>query len=128
MTRERIARLGLRAGVAFAFLYPPLNAFVDPYAWIGYFPTFLKGYIPDLVLLHAFGVVESIVALWILSGWRIFWPSLAATAMLLAIVMFNPSNFQVLFRDISIAAMALALAMISYGDERNAGVSGRAGT
>lgn len=127
MTRERIARLGLRAGVAFAFLYPPLNAFVDPYAWIGYFPTFLKGYVPDLVLLHAFGVVEAIVALWILSGWRIFWPSLAACAMLLAIVMFNPSNFQVLFRDISIAVMALALAVLSWSNGR-AGFAGETKT
>ena len=128
MTRERIARLLLRAGVAFAFLYPPLNALVDPNAWIGYFPAFLKGYVSDLVLVHAFGVVETIVALWILSGWKIFWPSLAATAMLLAIVVFNPSNFQVLFRDISLAAMALALAVISYDDERNAGASGGAAT
>ena len=128
MTFGQIPYLLLRAGVAFAFLYPPLNALVDPNAWIGYFPTFVKGYVPDLVLLHVFGAVEVVVAVWILSGWRIFWPSLAAAAMLLAIVVFNPSNFQVLFRDISLAAMALALAVISYDDERNAGASGGAAT
>jgi len=117
----------LRGGVAFAFLYPPINALSDPYAWIGYFPVFLKGYVPDLTLLHAFGVVEILLALWILSGWRIFWPSLAAAAMLLGIVAFNMPNFQVLFRDISIAAMALVLAMISYENERRSGVSGGTG-
>lgn len=124
MSLERMAELALRIGVAFAFLYPPLNALVDPNAWIGYFPAFVKGYVPDLVLLHAFGAVEVIIALWILSGWRIFWPSFAAMGMLLGIVVFNPSNFQVLFRDVSLAAMALALAMISYGHDERAGAAG----
>ena len=127
MTFGQIPYLLLRAGVAFAFLYPPLNALVDPNAWIGYFPTFVKGYVPDLVLLHVFGAVEVVVAVWILSGWRIFWPSLAAAAMLLAIVVFNPSNFQVLFRDISLAAMALTLAVLSWSNGR-AGFAGETKT
>ncbi len=118
MNAERFANLALRIGVAFAFLYPPVNALSDPYAWIGYFPPFLKGYVSDDVLLHAFGAVEVVIAVWILSGWRIFWPSVAATGMLLGIVVFNPTNFQVLFRDVTIAAIPLALAVISYGDER----------
>ena len=114
MNKEQIADYALRAGVAFAFLYPPINAWMDPVAWIGYFPLFIRGYVPDITLLHAFGVVEILLALWILSGWRIFWPSLAACGMILGIVVFNMPNFQVLFRDVSIAAMALALAVKSY--------------
>ena len=118
MNAEKVANIALRVGVAFTFLYPPVNALVDPYAWIGYFPLFVRGYLPDEVLLHAFGVVEVVIALWILSGWRIFWPSVAATAMLLGIVAFNMPNFQVLFRDLAIAAMPFSLAVINYGDER----------
>lgn len=101
----------LRVGVAFAFLYPPWSALQDPNAWIGYFPLFVKGFLPDIVLLHAFGVVEVVLALWILSGWRIFYPSLVAALMLGGIVVLNVPEFQVLFRDLSIAAMALALAL-----------------
>ncbi len=118
MNAEKLASLVLRAGVAFAFLYPPINALSDPYAWIGYFPPFTEGYVPDEILLHGFGIVEVVIAAWILSGWRIFWPSVAATAMLLGIVVFNPSNFQVLFRDVTIAAIPFSLAVISYADER----------
>ena len=51
MKEGTVAHLALRAGVALAFLYPPINALSDPYAWIGYFPPFVKGFIPDLTLL-----------------------------------------------------------------------------
>ena len=116
MEFDRLANIILRVGVAFSFLYPPINAIFDPYTWLGYFPQFvhLAGQavgMPDLVLLHAFGALEVIIALWILSGRKIFWPSVAACAMLLAIVIFNGSEFPVLFRDLSIAAAALALAL-----------------
>ena len=107
----------MRAGVAFSFLYPPVNALSDPNSWIGYFPQFVRELnasigLSDLTLLHAFGVFEVLLALWILSGWKIFWPSLAAVGMFLGIVVFNTSQFTVLFRDLSIAAAALALALV----------------
>lgn len=106
----RTADLLLRLGVAFAFLYPPINAVLDPYSWIGYFPSFLKDIAPEMLLLHTFGLLEVALGLWILSGKRIFYPSLAAAGILLAIVAVNLGDFQVLFRDLSIAAAALALA------------------
>ncbi len=71
------------------------------------------GYVPDMVLLHGFGIIEVLIALWILSGWRILWPSIAATAILLGIVIFDYYNFEVLFRDLSIAAAALSLALMA---------------
>lgn len=99
----------LRLGVAFAFLYPAIDAFFDPNSWIGYFPKFLHGVVPDLLLLHAFGLLEFAIALWILVGKRLAIPAFGATAMLLAIVLFNLRDFQIVFRDLSIAAMAFAL-------------------
>ena len=111
---DRAIVLLLRVGVAFAFLYPPINALFDPYSWLGYFPTFMHGILPDALLLHGFGAVEVALALWILSGRNIFLPSAAATLMLLAIVLFNLQDFQVVFRDVSLAAMAAALALDAY--------------
>jgi uncharacterized membrane protein YphA (DoxX/SURF4 family) len=109
----RTSYLLLRVAAAFAFLYPPVAAlFGDPYSWFGYFPAFLQGYVPDLVLLHAFGAVEIIIGLWLLSGYKIFAPALIATAMLLAIVAFNLSQFDILFRDLSIALLTLSLAVM----------------
>lgn len=109
----RTAEVLLRLGVAFAFLYPPINAFIDPYAWVGYFPMFVKVLAPEMLLLHVFGVVEIIIGLWILSGRRIFLPSALATVLLAMIVLFNVGDFQVLFRDVAIALMALALAVLN---------------
>ena len=111
---QKIANFLARFGVAFAFLYPPINALFDPISWIGYFPKFLHGMVPDLVLLHGFGAMEVVIALWILSGKRIFVPALLAAAMLATIVLFNLQDFQILFRDLSIAILALALAAGAY--------------
>lgn len=110
----RTAQLLLRLGVAFAFLYPPVNAVIDPYSWVSYFPSFLRDLpIGEMVLLHIFGAVEVVIGLWILWGKRLFVPSVAAFVVLALIVLANLGDFQVLFRDISIAAMALALAVLN---------------
>lgn len=103
----------MRAGVAFAFLYPAINAYWNPESWLGYFPGFMHGIVPDAVLLHGFGAVEIIIGLWILSGWRVFLPSLAAAAMLFTIIVVDYREFEILFRDVSIACAALAVALLS---------------
>ena len=102
----------LRAGLAFAFLYPAVSAWFNPFAWIGYFPPFLltaaNGYEP--ILLHAFGGTEILIALWVLFGRNVFWPSILAAGYLLGIVAFNLNQMDVIFRDISILAIAIVLA------------------
>lgn len=119
MDPRSLPNLFLRVGVAFAFLYPPFDALSNPDSWIGYFPKFLHGIAPDAVLLHGFGILEVIIALWILTGKKIFWPSLVAGLMLVAIVFFNRSNFDVLFRDLAIATMAFALALDTRYEKGN---------
>ena len=105
-----------RAAAAFAFLYPATSALFCPNAWLGYVPEFARKAaesvgVWELALLHSFGAVEIVIALWLLSGWRIFWPALAATAILVIIVIVNPHEFPVLFRDLSIAGLTLGLAL-----------------
>lgn len=109
-----VSELLLRIAIALSFLYPPIAALSDPYSWIGYFPVFVTALAGDqtLLLLHAFGALELLIALWILFGKNVFIPSLIATVMLLAIVLFNLPQFPILFRDISIALAALALAFM----------------
>lgn len=109
-----IPEILLRVAVAFSFLYPPLHALIDPYAWIGYFPAFVTSlaYGNEIVLLHAFGILEVLIALWILFAKRPFLPALMAAALLLAIVVVNGAQFPILFRDVAIALAALSLALM----------------
>ncbi|HEV7121240.1 MAG TPA: DoxX family membrane protein [Candidatus Paceibacterota bacterium] len=103
----------LRASIAFAFLYPPFDGLTEPDAWIGYFPGFINALPVDAhLLLHGFEIIEVIIALWILSGWKIRIPAILAALMLAAIVVFNGVQFPILFRDVSIALAALALAFL----------------
>jgi uncharacterized membrane protein YphA (DoxX/SURF4 family) len=103
----------LRIGVSFSFIYPPISAFFNPYAWVGYFPPFFSALPIEATLrLHVFGVIEVVIALWILFGRKIAVPALFAAAMLAGIVLFNLSQMDVLFRDIPIILMALALIIL----------------
>lgn len=109
----RASQILLRIGIAISFLYPPFDGLTEPEAWIGYFPAFItKLPIDSLTLLHGFEIIEVILALWILSGWKIKFPSIIAALMLIAIVAFNLNQFSILFRDVTIALAALALAFL----------------
>jgi len=100
-----------RIAIAGAFLYPAISALLTPAAWIGYFPHFMLGIVPDTVLLSIWSLAEVVIALWILSGKKIFLPSLAACVLLLAIVLFNIPLMSILFRDAALALVALYLAL-----------------
>ena len=114
MVLEKKVLLVLRVGLAFAFLYPAVSAYFNPFAWIGYFPLFVLEIVGnDTLTLHTFGVVEIIIALWLLWGKHIFYPSLLALFMLVGIVAFNFNQMDILFRDFGIAAMAFALVLAS---------------
>lgn len=113
--KDLLGSLLLRIGLAFSFLYAAIAAYFDPFSWIGFFPSFAHTLIPnDALLLGLFGCVETLVALWLLSGWRIFLPSIAAALLLFGIVIFNWGALDILFRDVSLGFMALALAVQNY--------------
>ena len=108
----------LRLGVSFALLYPPIDALSNPDSWVGYFPKFLHSFASNTTLLYWFGALEVFLALWILLGKKIFWPTLVVGFLLLSIIFFNMNNFEVVFRDVTIAAVAFALALETKVDQR----------
>lgn len=120
MDRHRWVSILLRLTVAVSFLYPPVSAFFNPLTWVGYFPSFILALpISDIAILHAFGAVEAIIGVWILFGRRVFYPALAAAAILLAITVINFNQIDVLFRDIALALAALALALFEYSPKEH---------
>src|SRR3989344_2623468 len=109
MTPLSSVYLLLRVGVAFALLYPPFAATLDPVSWTAYFPAFVQGLpLETTMLLNLFGTFEVALALWILSGWRIRIPAAITALLLVAVVVVNLSQFDVLFRGRGARARALA--------------------
>lgn len=112
MNTTRAVSLLLRLGVSLALLYPAFNAYLDPYHWLSFMPPPLFDIVPDMLLIHGFGVVEIVLGLWILSGRNVFIPALGATLVFVLVVVSNVQEFQTLFTTLSMAGMALALALI----------------
>jgi hypothetical protein len=117
---RRFSGLLLRLSLAFAFLYPPIAAWSDPFTWLGYIPHFVTQLWPlsNLVLLHTFGVVEIVLALWLVWGRRAHIPAAVMCFLLLFIVVTNLDQLDVLFRDIALAGLALALALMYWPRQR----------
>ncbi|HWU24278.1 MAG TPA: hypothetical protein VN086_00820 [Candidatus Paceibacterota bacterium] len=109
----RNPQLLLRVAIAGAFLYPAIAALMVPAAWLGYFPHFVLGIVPDTVLIIGWSIVEAVLAFWILSGRNIFVPALLAAILLAAIVIVNLSLIDIVFRDVALAFVALYLALTS---------------
>lgn len=109
-------QLLLRIGVAFAFAYPAVSAWFTPYAWVGYVPAGIHDLLGsyDMLFLHTFGIVELLLAVWFLSGKRLFIPSVVASVLLTLIIVTNVHQMDVLFRDIPILCMTLILALETY--------------
>jgi len=82
-------------------------------AWIGYFPHFIRGFIPDMLMLQIFSAGEVLLALWIISGWRLYLAALISMLALLGITVTNLAVLDVTFRDVGLAAAALALAFLT---------------
>src|SRR4051812_20387955 len=104
------SNLLLRIAIAFSFLYPAIDSFLHPDDWIDFFPQFMRGHVPDQTPLIGWGILEILIAFWILSGKKIFIPSVVATVLLCTIVLFNLPLMQVVFRDLSLALVAAVLA------------------
>ena len=99
----------LRIALAFVFVYAAVSSFVSPNDWIGYMPKFMRGIVPDGLLLGGFSVFEIALSLWLLSGLYAKYAALLAAAMLAGIVALNPVLLPITFRDIGLLIAALAL-------------------
>lgn len=117
MEKERTVSLLLRLGVAFSFLYPAVDGIARPDAWVGFFPPFMLAVVPATYLLPAFEALEITLALLILFMKDPRYPSFFAALILFGVVVFNLGTFDIVFRDVAILLMALAL-VVSHKEER----------
>lgn len=110
--RVQLAVILLRIGVAFALAYAAIAAFIAPSNWIGFIPGGVELFMSASVALTIWSVAELMLAGWLLIGWRVRWPAILTALALLGLVSWYPSQIDILFRDVTIALAALALALL----------------
>lgn len=101
----------LRWGLAFTFFYAAVASLLNPENWIGYLPAFVGYIIPPRIALTVFSFYEIVLAVLLFAGRKLKWAALLSAVTLAAITVFNLGGgvFDVTFRDVGLAFMALAL-------------------
>lgn len=115
--REVLVSFFLRAGLAVVFLYAAISAFLNPQAWAGYIPAFVQAIIPAKTFLQVHSVFNILLSFWLLSKKQAFYASIIASLTLIAIIFFNYTALDIIFRDVAILFAAIALAIISYNKD-----------
>jgi hypothetical protein len=103
----------LRLGLAFVFVYAAVSSFRHPLEWVGYLPSLVTNHVAATTALKGFSVVELALAAWLVVGICGRYAALLAMLMFAGIVAFNPSQLIITFRDVGLAAAALALALLT---------------
>jgi hypothetical protein len=114
MVYSKYAPYLLRIGVASAFFYPPVAAYLNPDNWIWFVPDFVALFISKELFLNLFGIVELIIAFGLLFLKNPTIPALAASGLLVSIIVLDWQAFDVVFRDIAILLSALAIVALYY--------------
>lgn len=106
--KQKYLEYSLRLGLAFAFIYPAVSAFIEPNNWIGFIPVFIRDVVPADIFLPIYSIAELIIGAGILLSKNPFYYALSGAFVLVLVVILNIGSFDLVFRDVSIIAMALA--------------------
>ena len=112
--REVLVSFSLRIGLAVVFFYAAIAAFLDPNSWIGFIPLFVRSIIGPLTFLHIHSFAEIVLGLWLLSNKKTFYAAILSALAIVSILIFNVGALDIIFRDVAIFFMAVALSILSY--------------
>ena len=112
--KERMVSFLLRVGLASVFLYAALASFMDPETWATFLPKMLRDTFPDQILmfLFAFSIYELLLVAVLLLDTFVYWAAILSALTMIGIVVTNAAGMDVVFRDVAIMFMALALAVL----------------
>lgn len=117
MYKRKTVSLLLRIGLAGVFLYAAVSASINPDNWIGYLPQFLRNVFPAKTLLVLFNIYETVLSVWLLSGWKTFYSAILSVLTLIGIIVTSLGALDITFRDFGLLFTAIALALDSKIDE-----------
>lgn len=109
ITKNKLASLLLRVGLASVLLYAAISSLVTPSDWVGYLPHMLTTHTSADKALKLISIYQIVLALWLLSGWYRLYAAGLATLTFLGIVLTNLGVFAITFRDLTMVFSSLAL-------------------
>ena len=110
----KIASWMLRVALAIPFLYAAIAATLQPEAWVGFIPYFVRNFLPESLLLGIHSSLNVILALWLLSGWNTKYAAAVSALTLFVIIIANLASLDIIFRDIGLLLAAISLALLYY--------------
>jgi len=113
-----LASFLIRIGLAMSFLYAATAALLDPSSWIGFLPAWIKMLVPAEVALFTFSIFQSLLALWLLSGWRTFIAAIISAGFIFLIIVQNLGALDIIFRDLAILCSTIALALLARSSNK----------
>ena len=115
--KEKIELWLLRLAVAFPLVWAGVKELVDPFAWIGFVPTWVDQFIDPRIFLTLHGVGSIAIALGLIitlniRHWRVIFAG-AAFLNLAGILLFYGID-DITFRDVGLTLIALALVLKKF--------------
>lgn len=113
----------LRVGLAFVFFYASVEIFVNQENFLKYIPYFVLQIVPKDIFLPVFAVVEVVLGVWLLTGWKGQYAPLLSAFLMAGIVVFNMEYFSILFRNVAICFGSLALVVLEGSKENQSSMT-----
>ncbi len=110
----KYAKLSLRVGLAYVFLFVAVYSTISPQTYIHYIPGLVRTLIKPEIFLYFLSAGEVFLSIWLLLGKYTFWAGLVSAAMIVSITAPNIGELNVLFRNVAIFYAALALSALSW--------------
>lgn len=111
---SNLASFMLRVALAMPFLFVAIDAVMQPEAWVGFIPSFVRNLLPESLVLGAHALLDFTLALWLLFGWKIKYAAFFSALNLAVIIAVNLSALDIIFRDAGLLLAALALGVLQY--------------
>src|SRR3989344_5086023 len=104
----------LRVALAVPLLFAAIDATLQPQAWVGFIPLFLRNIFPEALLLGAHALLDFTLAVWLLSGWKTKEAAIFSGLNLFTIIVVNITVLEIVFRDVGLLLAAVALGALQY--------------
>lgn len=114
LKKDILVSLLLRTGLAISFFYAAISSLISPVSWAGYVPEFLTSFINMKLYLPIHSVYDFIIGFFLIIDYKTFYTSILAALTIFLIIIFNLPALDIVFRDIGLLLMAIALVVLYY--------------